>query len=217
MLWCGTISPLAILELINIFPVFMERYTYHNLNDVTLVTLGIWSIFIRFIFCFIFVDKTGKRLGIIACNRPFPSEKEEKGKEKDKKEAYGNRARRTRGTGTTGSSKKSKVKKPGICYRFFRFIGLLLLQIFYFALPLLPSAAIIVSLHKQNCVPLAHWNHLCMCVYLVLTYLPMLYLLLSGSPGFYTWCSIAVAYACTVWVCLFEPMYLEKWKDFTWE
>merc|ERR1712228_78297 len=92
----------------------------------------------------------------------------------------------------------------------------IIIQIFYFALPLLPTAAATVRLYKKGCIEYAQWNHFCVALYLILTYLPMTYLLLGDDVGAYTLITIAVAYACTLWVVFFLPIYLKKWVDFKW-
>ena len=203
MLWLLSISPLTILELINIFPVFIEKFTYNNLDIRTFATLICWSVFLRLIFAFIFVDEDGSRLSLI-CFKPL---KMYDGSSNDHRDRHRRRKR------------KKKRQRPCCycCACTLRGFGQLILQIFYLALPLLPTAAATVRLYKKHCVEYAKWNHLCVAVYLAFTYLPMLYLLLgTDDPGEYTLWTIGIAYVCTIWVVIFLPTTLRKWVHFKW-
>lgn len=199
MLWLCSIAPLTFLELINVFPVFIEKFTYNNLDIRTFITLIGWSCLIRLIFAFIFVDEDGSRLSLI-CFKRFQVNMNDKGNKKKKKK------------------KKKKKQRPTcwMCIYSLRAFGQLILQIFYLALPLLPTAAATVRLYKKQCIEYAKWNHLCVSIYLIFTYLPMLYLLVGKEPGEYTFSTLAIAYGCTVWVVLFLPLYLKKWVNFRW-
>ena len=63
-------------------------------------------------------------------------------------------------------------------------LALLISQLFFHIMPLLPTAGVTVTLYKRHALAYAHWNQLCIGFYLVLTYLPMLYLLIGNTITF---------------------------------
>ena len=206
ILWLATVMPLSILELINIFPIFVENYAYNEIDKIPFIVLISWTLFVRLIFAFIVVDENGSIVSLICfkeitifnqsqyTTKPLPNYNkygqeiiEPHSTMSDELSVDLKNTKNNNNNNLTSNQQKhnniSNKKKSScwLCTKLFRFIGQLILQIFYLALPLLPTTGISIRLHKQNASKFAQWNHFCMCTYLILTYLPMLYIILPQN------------------------------------
>ncbi|ETO31438.1 SAP DNA-binding domain-containing protein [Reticulomyxa filosa] len=77
-LWLFSIAPLTLLELINIFPVLIEKYSYNGIGQTALIVYLALSCVVRLLFLWIYVDSDGNRLGVMPFRKVIKSNPNQK-------------------------------------------------------------------------------------------------------------------------------------------